>query len=189
MDDKIIAVNEACRKIGYLNNNEFDTYLKSIYSNLYFGNRTLYDVYSNNEFDTYCGMASVVCSVNLPFKCELVRAYLVPHVKGNKFFHAFIEAEYKGKKYVIDTSLGRSIPKEIYYEYLKPKVYKRIDRDKLFVNKFVTFIKDTLTRPNNLSISFIYNIWCKYESKKLKNINDNSILEDDMLKEPEYTKK
>ena len=188
MDKKEEAVNEACLVLDKLPYNELDLYLKKIFCKQYFGDKLLFDVYFDGDFDTHCSLGSLICSLNLPIECSLVRANLVPHVKGKRFYHAFIETNYKGREYVIDTSMARSFPKNIYYELLNPRVFKRVNRDDLFVNKFVLFLKDTLKKPNGLTMEFVYNAWTQYEKNKLDNINNNSLLNENMLKNPKVKK-
>ena len=188
MDNKEKAVSRASKIMYELPFNELDKYLEEVFSIQYFGNESLYKYFINNQFDCHCSMGSLVCSINLPLKATLVRADLVTSKKGKRFFHAFIETEYKGQDYVIDTSLARAVPKELYYKLLEPRVFRKVNRDDLFVNNFVLFLKDLLTKPNNLNIQFIYDAWSQYEAKNLRNISNNSLLNEHMLTNPKVIK-
>ena len=174
--EKIERMNEECIKMVDMPNNDLDKYLKGVFKNYYFGDTNLWDFYKSNKFNSFCTVGSMVCSLNLYIECYLVRGYLLPEYDGEKFFHGWIETTYKGEEYVIDTSLARAIPKEIYYESLEPDVYVKMNRDELYINDYVIYVKDQLKRQNNLNLINVYYKWWVYEDNWLNNIDDNSLI-------------
>ena len=135
--------------------NELDGFLNGNLSKYYFGNETLYNFYIKRGFNYNCQIGSLICILNLPDKinCYLIRGELLSHIDGKMFTHGWIEITYKGKEYVIDTSIARAIPKELYYRIYNPIVYACIERKELLSNEYVKYFKDELNHINNFTLS------------------------------------
>ena len=185
-DIKYDIINCLGLDIYLLPPNELSCFLKKHFSKQYFGKDDLYQMYSSQGFNRHCQIGSFTCCLNLPFPCKLVRGELLSDVDGKIFHHGWIETTYHGIEYVIDTSFARAIPRDFYYQLLRPKIFQSIDRDDLFVNKYASFIKKVLTKKNNLSLDKIYSTWWQYENDWLRNIGDNTL--SNKIKKVEYKK-
>ena len=174
---KVYIIDKLCRRyLINISESNLDILIWKDLSKQYLGDINLFELYSTGQFNCHCNIASFICSLNLSIPCKLVRGELLSNINGKPFYHAWIEVTYNGVEYVIDTSLGKSIPKNIYYHALSPKVIKSIDRDDLFINIYASYLKKELTKKNDLSLEKVYSSWWKYENKWLSNISDNSLL-------------
>lgn len=164
--------------------NELDGFLDGNLSKYYFGNESLYDFYIKRGFNYNCQIGSLLCILNLPdeLECYLIRGELLPNIEGNMFVHGWIEIIYRGKEYVIDTSVARAIPKYLYYRVYNPIVYTRIERKELLSNEYVKYFKEELRHINDFTLSiqnktmfYGEGSWFDlYENYWLQNIKDNS---------------
>lgn len=164
--------------------NELDGFLNGNLSKYHFGNESLYDFYKKRGFNYNCQIGSLLCILNFPdeLECYLIRGELLSDIEGKMFVHGWIEVSYKGKEYVVDTSVARAIPKELYYKVYSPVVYTCIERKELLQNEYVKYFKQELRHTNDFTLSRQDNnmfygegSWFDlYENYWLQNIKDNS---------------
>lgn len=164
--------------------NELDEFIKRNLSKYYFGNESLYDFYIKRGFNYHCQIGSLLCLLKLPneLECTLIRGELLSDIQGKMFTHGWIETKYKGKEYVIDTSIARAIPKDMYYSLYVPTVYTCIDKKDLLLNKYAQYFKEELNHINNLTLlkeksTLLYGegSWFDlYENNWLQDIDNNS---------------
>ena len=163
--------------------NELDRFLERNLSKYYFGNNSLYTSYINREFNYNCQIGSLLCLLTLPETLypHLIRGELLSNIKGKMFNHGWIEVTYKGKEYVIDTSISKAIPKQIYYKAYNPRIYVDLCINDLIKNKYVEYFKEQLNHPNDFTLSkevstvfYGEGSWFDlYENYWLQNIEDN----------------
>lgn len=90
-----------------------DEYLEKELKKYFFGKQNLYNFYKTGKFNYHCQLGSLMCIINLGIKSKLIRGELLYDGRNNIFIHGWIEADYNGKEYVIDTSMAKAIPKKI----------------------------------------------------------------------------
>ena len=172
-DFKLYRINYLYHNIiSELPDNSLDDFLCKSLQNQFFGNNPLSKVYEHRGFNSHCRIGSLLCSLNFPLPCTLVRGELLSDYRGNKFSHGWIETTYQGKEYVIDTSFVKAVPKDTYYKFLTPKIKYKVDRDFLLHNPVASFLKDEVTHPNQLTFSKIYTIWSPFENKSLQKVEE-----------------
>ena len=189
MNRKIKKINDFCKVIAKYDYNSFDTAINFIFSHCMFEKMKLSQFYFEGSFNYHCQVGSFVCAIALGMDCNLVRGELLPKVRGERFEHGWIETKFDGVDFVIDTSLGRTIPKELYYRYLKPRVNRVISRENLLENDFARYLSQALLEDNNLDLSTMYEVWWPYEDTGLANYKDNSLLNNWSLDNPMELKK
>lgn len=172
--------------------NELDGFINENLSKLYFGNESLFEFYKRRGFNYNCQIGSLLCMLNFPdeLECYLIRGELLSNIEGKMFVHGWIEITYKGKEYVIDTSVARAIPKDLYYRVYNPTVYTRIERKEILSNEYAKYFKEKLKHINDFTLSKDNNTvfygegsWFDlYENYWLQNINDNNVISNSLTR-------
>ena len=185
MSKKIDKINNMYEKVINSNFNLLDLVIAGRLSKCQFEGKELSRLYSDGRFNGHCQIGSLLCIIALnDDDCKLIRGELLPDTKGEDFFHGWIETKVDDKEFVIDVSMARAVPKEVYYRYLKPRVDAVVTRQELFENDYVRFLDEALRRDNRLDMGTLYEVWWPYEDDNLINIDDNTRLDPSRFEKP-----